>query len=753
MPMIAAVLSAVCAIVVAAFFFTGRKEDARPLATGTASVLEVAKPVATPASTPATAHTPALVVVHDETPAPTQGAPVAVSDNTTTRTAAVATAALVVSGQVRDDGGMVTQGVEVYAVPYVPGGAQASVREAFRKGELAGRTASDAGGNFEQRLNAADAYYVGVMLDGEPQPFTQIVNEHGGSTKERVLLTLPKPFEVRGTIVNENGLPLPQIPLKVSWRVNTLREADAKLQTRDLTTDDSGRFASTLFEPVSLRVEINDEKLAAPYLASGSAVEMTRTDLAGTREYRVDLQVITGQRIAGRVMKAKPDGGAADPIEGVPVTAERLAGDKNFPSQGPLTAKSDASGDFRFERLYPGIYRLGATDSEYAPAPTQDVVAGGADRAQFLLQPFSPVRGVLVIGGGAKAGEKITVSLMDRYEGWRQEAIVRDDGTAPFAFPAVKPGTYLLAAETGEGDLRQYAEKKVEHAAASFGDTGELRLEPLGQVRARLLPSQDITDFNEVAVTAKPVSPTGDPFGGAAAHNDWRRTPATSIAEGGVTTVDNMSAGVEYLLLVENRATKQVIGSASASLTSTQPIKIALQGTGNITGFVKNSRNEACTETKVELRTGLGSVEGEAPDMQTRTTMTDYKGAYTFPNVPSGQCRIALAGDDSTSRLVTVTAGKDFNYDFTCRTYVSITFHVKDADDKPFKDKEAFYVVPTAGTVTDYPVRELRFGAMDARLEPGNYIITRMSTLASKSFEVSPRLDGEMTIDFTTATP
>ncbi|MEO8377613.1 MAG: carboxypeptidase-like regulatory domain-containing protein [Candidatus Sumerlaeota bacterium] len=751
-PMIAAVLSLLCAVGVAIFFLTNKQEERAP---GTKPepnpVLEIVNPAMTPkplaTQAPAATATPGTLIMA------TASAPVVVADGTTTRTLTKAGGVLMISGQVRDDGGMVVPGIDIFAVPYRPGGVQAAVRQALQKGQVSGKTASDSGGNFEQRLDADEAYYIGLLIDNEPQPFAQLVNERTGSTKETVRLTIPKPYEVRGTVVDENERPLPQIPLKITWRVNTLREGDAEMQSRELTTDDMGRFAQALFEPANVRVEIDAEKLAAPYLPPGKAVEMTHTDLEGTHEYRVDLRVIAGVRITGRVMMGEIGGTATKPLAGITITAQRIAGDKKFPAPGPMTTKSDESGDFRFDRLYPGIYRLTATDANYSVAPPQDVAAGDSTRQQFVLYPFSAVRGTLYVSG-ASAGDKVDVALMDRYDGWKQGATVGADGVARFEFPAVKPGTYLLTAECGNDTTRQYVEKKIEQAAGTSGDVGELKMQPLGEIRARLIMlTVGIKDFDEVSVSARPLSGDSDPFGGGAAHNEWRRAPATSLAEGGVVTLENVKPNVEYLLLVEKRATKEVIGSAVAALTTKQPIKIALDGTGNISGFVKNNRGEGCTETVVELRTGFGAVQGEAADIQVRHATTDFKGAYNFPYVPSGQCYIVLEGSPATSRLVGVMPGKDFNFDFACRSYVTVNFKMKDAEDKPFKDKEAFYIVPEPGTESEYPVRELRYGTMELKLEPGHYVITRMSTQGAKSFEISPRLDGDLTIDFTTPAP
>lgn len=740
-PMIATVLSVLCAIAIGAFFLMDKKSAAVETRPPAKPVLEVAQPIAKPTAT----------AVAPPTPAPTAAAPIAVADATTTRTAIRVGGVLTVAGEVRDEAGAALSGIGVYAVPYLPGGVQGSVRDAFRKGALSAKSVTDSAGNFEQKLNSAEAYYVGLLIDNEPQPFAQIINERGDSTKETVRLTMPKPFEVRGSVLDEGDLPVGRIPLKISWRVNTLREGDAEWQSREAQTDDLGRFVQALMEPAAVRVEIDGEKLPAPFLASGRAVEMTRTDLEGVREYRMDLRVISGVRIVGRVMQSAEGAELPKPLAGVTVTAERIAGDKSFPSQGPITVKSDDSGDFRFERLYPGTYRVTAIDDKFAAAPAQEITAGGDARHQFVLHPFSAVRGSLK-AEGTKAGDKINVALIDRYNGWKQEAIVGDDGSAHFSFDAMKPGVYLLIADGQAGGAEKYAEQKVEHTATS-AEVGELRLDPLGEVRARLIPSLLVKDFEDVAISAQPLNASADPFINGATHNDWRRAPATSLAEGGIVTLENMRSGVDYLLLVEKRATKEIVGSALASVASPQPIRIALQGTGTVSGVVTNDRGEACTNTAIELRTGLGAVQGEAPDVQVRRTVTDFKGRYLFPNVPSGQCRIALAGNEGSSRLVTITTGNEFTFDFKCRSYVAVTFKLKDEESKPFKDKEAFYIVPRPGTVTDYPVRELHYGAMEASLEPGNYLITRMSTLASKSFEVSPRLDGELTIDFTTPSP
>lgn len=696
---------------------------------------------------PAATTSPAGSVAKPDKP-PAAAATVAAADEATSPTLAPAAKRLPITGLLIDSEDNPVANGMAYAVEYAPGGVEAVVRQAFAKEN--GYTLFTAGkdGAFSGQLDAGKAYFVGAMLSDEPQPFAQLINERGDEASAEVKLSLPKPYELRGAVLDNTGVNVPGIPMVINWRVATLRDRKAPPQTLRAMTNAEGRFSLQIQEPASVSVSVDAEQLPAPYLSLGEPIDVTRTELAGTQVYRVDLELIRGVDIEGRVLQGESEGAATRGVPACTVALEPIpAPGARMPLSRAASIQTDDEGHFRFTRLFPGRYRVTAGHAEYNKPKPVEATAGDASAVEIVLHPFSRLDGVVVAGQGAVPGTKVVISLLDRYDGKRIEKVPGDDNRAAFAFDGVKPGVYLLAAESVREGSAWYSEQSVEVSPGGGGGLGEITLQPLGEARGQLV-GDSADAFKALAVSAQPVDNSGDPFPDGSAKNGWRRLPVTSVSESGLVTVENLRSGVDYLLLVTKRDKGTVVGSAVSSSAATRPVKIALGGTGDVTGRVRNSRDEACVGVELELKTGLSTLEGAGGDIQVRVARTDYQGEYHFPHVPAGQSSLSLRGDPGSDRLVGVTAGGSFAYDFKCRSFVAVSIELVGTPEKPYAAKEQFYVIPQPGTKTAYPIKELQFGSMKAELEPGAYTITRVSTLESRTFEVTPRMDGSVPVDF-----
>jgi hypothetical protein len=178
-------------------------------------------------------------------------------------------------------------------------------------------------------------------------------------------------------------------------------------------------------------------------------------------------------------------------------------------------------------------------------------------------------------------------------------------------------------------------------------------------------------------------------------------------------------------------------------------VVLALGGVGSIRGRVLNPRSEACTGQEVRLTTGLGTLRGEPGDIQTWTTTSGFDGSFVFENVPVGQVRLYIPGDDSTGRLLSVTAGRATVADMSCRIWVTILFDLRNEGSTPFAPKEQFLIIPQPGTVVRDEVAEVYFDSLRAEMEPGAYTLMRTATMENVPFRVDARLDGAVKIQFT----
>lgn len=719
--LVAILLSALVALAVAVYVFI------QPRGKSSTTTTAVAPPAPNPqAPNPAPSPIP-----HSPLPAPSD-------TETSPPITAAAEGDVRLTGSIKDASGAPAPGAKLYLLPKSAERVRDALRDAQQKNTPPQILTADAGGLYSYTMDARQPYFLGMMLDGEPQPFVQEIRADAGEKTINADFVLPKPFEVRGTVTDENAVPVPGAPVKCSWRVTTLRDAVPTTQNRIIETDTDGLFRIEVSEPAYVSITIDAPKLPAPFLYNKEPILLSREEFRDARTYRVDLQLLTGIDIAGRVVR----GGTTAAVEGATV---RLLSD-NFPTASPKSATTGPDGRFVFNHLLPGPYSLEAEHSSFSPSGKLRAAPG--EDATIELFPFAAVTGAIEVPAPVPSGATATVSLLDRYTGQRTESRFGSDVAAPFTIADVKPGVYLLAAELENNGTIWYSERPITVAVSGGGPVGSLTLRPLTAARGKLVGDPPAAGYQSLSVSAQPIDVTDDPFPTGTAKNSWRRLPVSSVSDSGIVTVENLRSDLDYLLLVEDRAAGEILGSALAAPRSAEPVRIALLGVGELSGRVLNQFGEACVGVTVELSTGIGTLEGEGGTLQTRRAATNSRGEYRFPHVPAGQSRLVFAGETTAARLVGITRAKSFTIDSTCRSYVAVELLLTGEPQPPIRDGEQFLVIPQAGTDAGFPVKELQYGPLRAELQPGKYTLTRTSTMESRAFEVAPRLDGEVRIDF-----
>jgi len=189
-------------------------------------------------------------------------------------------------------------------------------------------------------------------------------------------------------------------------------------------------------------------------------------------------------------------------------------------------------------------------------------------------------------------------------------------------------------------------------------------------------------------------------------------------------------------------------GAVVRSDTESSELAVSLSGAGRVRGYVQNERGETCAGAKVILATGLGTMEGAIGTIQRRTAVVRFDGSYSFPAVPTGNARIHVEGEEKAARLIYIPNNDTVDMNLECRTWVAVNFEVRDASGQDIGPREHFLVIAQPGTAVRDEVRELTAENLEALLEPGRYVITRTATMESRPFEVLPRLDGTIPIEF-----
>lgn len=653
------------------------------------------------------------------------------------------------------DGAPEPQG-EIYAVKRTSENLTEAVRTGFA-GEATRWTAqADAMGYYELELPADQAYYIGLMIGGEPQPYAREVKASPAGTEISADLNLPTPVEIRGTVSDEENEAAPDIPIRVTWRPRTLLPSQASEQVTETTTAPDGSYSIKLQEPAAISLIVDAEAIPAesPYLFDGKAVRLTEEDYASARIYRADFDVVNGVNIAGKVLAADT---AAEPglaIGNARVQLTRLGEDRDEQGEWEWETTTDASGSFSFSKKFPGSYELRAEYQGYNPGFLRNYETMNGASADIYLHPFGTVTGEVVLRDARTSDTTVMLNLVGQQSTARQETVADGSYPAGFTFVGVKPGHYLLLGEATTPNGTWYGEKAVLVESGQALRIPEFELYKLTQVKGLLADPVDATTFSDLTITAQPVKALDVPV-----YIDWsgvkeRKRPIASTSASGEFTLENVLEGHRYAIKVVDRETRDEVGSAVGIGGREGRIRIVVGGTGTVTGTVTNARGQACEGATVELTANLGSVAEVRGQVEVRRAAVDYNGTYRFESVPVGPARVVLAGDGSSARLITVQKGQTFTLDLECRDFVSMEIQVTDNDPgESFRPREQFLIIPKPGTETLKPLIEATYGELKLELEAGSYTITRTSTMESRSFEVHPLMPGEVSVDFTSQEP
>ncbi|MBI1290985.1 hypothetical protein GC173_07035 [bacterium] len=710
-------VSIVAGIALAALLFRG--ESLRPAGTDQ-QIAAAASPSPTPAPTaiPSPTAAPAPpAATPAESPMPT---PVPVSS---------------VVALVRDHLGKPAVGTEVYFVPRGNGGVQIDLAAAFDKPSTIRRGTSDSSGRVSIELPPGQRWLAGVIAHDAPIGTVQeIYSAPGQETSAE--FALPRPFELRGTVVDDVFERVPDVEIEVTWIMKSVIDAKAQRSVR-ARSDRDGRFFFLLPEAVSASARIVPEGLAPEFLPERSSLELSATEVGQQAGMRIDLALVRAVELRASVISARDDA----PVPGAEVQLTLADRDTSGPLPTSWAAISDAAGVATIAGLYPGEYALTVKASGFNNHARAEFRPADDSEPTIRLDPLARVGGRL--GLPPEIAGSASVFLINRYDGRRTEPSGSD-----FLFSDVPPGDWLLGAEAAKDDEVFYGEQLVNVEPGKDVSGLSLELKPVTSITGRLLNPPGELDFPQVLLEADPIRSAVAGFPAEATHSDWRRLPTASVANAGTFVLDNLISGVHYRIIAKNSQTGTMLGAGEAVAGDDKPMALTLGGVGSVRGRVLNSRAEACTGQEVRLTTGLGTLRGEPGDVQTRSTTTSFDGSYVFEDVPVGQVRAYLPDDNTSGRLLSVSAGRATVCDLSCRIWVSIVLDLRASGPTAFTPKEQFLIIPQPGTVVRDQVTEVYLDSLQASLEPGAYTIMRTATMENVPFRVDARLDGSIKLEF-----
>ncbi|HMD71683.1 MAG TPA: carboxypeptidase regulatory-like domain-containing protein [Bryobacteraceae bacterium] len=466
---------------------------------------------------------------------------------------------------------------------------------------------------------------------------------------------------LQGTVVNGlTGEPLAKVQVHV-----TKRGPNGLTATYGALTDDSGRFSVAPIGPGTyyLRPE------RAGYLLSASVPKVEIKPEQQVMNYRLEMS--PRAIVSGRVT-----GDAGDPLSGVAIRAESVAGNDlllSFLSAG--RGSTDDRGNYRIA-VPPGKYRIRA-DVESLPSDEPDEIrTDGTSAAVFPTTWFPQARSaaeasaveavagreaggadvrmkrpvVLAISGTVSgipggAGASVTFNALVRRGNIVYDIETGPDGT--FSRTGLPPGTYHLYAETKAPSLRS-AVAEIELSDGPIAGL-DLALHPVAPL-AGTLEAPPGMDAGSLRVRIEPLTdshlgPHSAPVGADGAFEiksvEPKRYQVSVRPLPGDAYLKSVRLGgspAPYGLLdlrngVGSEALKIVVGRGAARIGG------AIQGK-SVVGWDRTARVVLLAEG-IDLFDGPRSIaEGADPQGGNRDIAPNPDGSFSFKNVPPGRYRL-----------------------------------------------------------------------------------------------------------------
>jgi len=434
-----------------------------------------------------------------------------------------------------------------------------------------------------------------------------------GETKEGIVLSLKKGGSVSGRVLDpRRGAGVPNA--SVSWFEGSGASQFPGAATiarmtgggNGVSTDADGRyhFEGLPAGKITIAAEHPD------YLEVSRQVEVED-------EATMDLTLSLGGSIAGTVAGK----GGRSAIPGAQVTLDDQGG--SF-SMGGDSSRSDASGNFLFEHLKAGRYRVSAR-SNAGSTSWKDVVLAESQRLDGVLLEMEG--GAIVWGtvSGLPPARLGGVSVFASNRDYQDYTMTGDDGR--FTLRDVPPGVVQLQASI---PMRSVS-KNLEVPEGSTEVPVEIAFEGAGRLSGRVTRGEKPLSDTNVSATPDPPNPTA---GYSAGHTD----------EDGRYAIEGLADGNYQVQVSGYRRNFVVSGDTNGD--------IALPSV-SISGVVTEAgSNDAIEGASVQAESGQ-----ETSTFRMKRAVTDSHGFYSLDDVDSGNYQLTARKEGYQLKTQPVSVG------------------------------------------------------------------------------------------------
>lgn len=453
-----------------------------------------------------------------------------------------------------------------------------------------------------------------------------------GETKEGVVIALKRGGSFAGRVLDPRGAGVANA--SVSWSgaatgggamaVALMRMGRVGGNTSTVT-DADGRFS---FDSVS------DGKVMVS-ASHPDYLEVTR-ELDLSKEASVDLVLGTGGTIAGAVVGQ--DG--RTPIPGAQISLDE-EGDARFGGFGSGdSVRSDGSGNFLFEHLQAGRYKLTA-QSNTGKTTAREVVLGEVQRLDGVLLQMAT--GTLVNGtvsglpAGRLGGIRVSANAKDYSDG-----TVTDDA-GKFVLRDVPSGAVRFSANTSPLSGRSStATAEIPEGAPQF--SVEIAFQGSSRLSGRV--TRGSSPLSGVFVFANPT-------GASAGSGGGRSSGQTD--ESGQYALEGLNDG-DYMVSVNGQGVNY---TKTFSVSGDTPGDIALPAV-QIRGRVTEAGSgEPLDGVTVQAQPQAAPGQTGSRGFSMKTGVSDSTGAYFIDDVDSGPYQVTARRNEYQAKTEAVTVGGD----------------------------------------------------------------------------------------------
>ncbi|HSE62971.1 MAG TPA: carboxypeptidase regulatory-like domain-containing protein [Thermoanaerobaculia bacterium] len=425
-----------------------------------------------------------------------------------------------------------------------------------------------------------------------------------GETKEGVVVALRKGAVISGRVLDARrgtGVANASVAWSEGSGASGMGPGMAVLSRLDAggvtaaTTDADGRFR---FEglpagKITLSAEHPD------FLEASKMVELDD-------EATVDLTLGLGGSISGTVV-------GKDGRTGIP-GAEVFLSEEGDDFRGDDSARADASGNFAFEHLKPGRYRVSARSSVGATA-WKDVVLGESQQQDGVLLEMATGATIRGTVSGLPAGKVGGIRVFASTKDFSDSAVTGDDGR--FAFRDVPSGVLRLTASTPFPAMRSTS-KNVDVPEGATEVPAEIVFEGNSRLAGRVTRG-------DTPLTGAFVSATPDPPSATAGR------ASDQTDEDGRYSIEGLTDG-NYQVRVSGQSSSYRRDFTVSGDTNGD---IALPMLA-ISGIVTDAgSNEPIPGAFIQAETGQ-----ERTGVPARYTQTDSRGFYSLDDLDSGSYQV-----------------------------------------------------------------------------------------------------------------